>query len=96
MTLNAVRSLEARACDGDSVDVFNTRHPCEVLHSPADEFAAFIARAKAGYFDHLIPADLLTPGRGPAGPRPGPPGPPAAPPPPHAPDWARRSGAAPL
>jgi hypothetical protein len=56
--LSAARSLEARACGGNSVDVFDTRHPYEVLHLEADEFAAFLAKARAGHFDHLVPTEL--------------------------------------
>jgi hypothetical protein len=53
-----VNRLRARPCHGGAaVDLYDSRHPdAEVLHVAADEFAAFLSRAKAGEFDHLLPS----------------------------------------
>jgi len=49
------RALEAAPCHKASVDVFDTASPADVLHFPAEVFAAFIARVKSGHYDHLAP-----------------------------------------
>jgi hypothetical protein len=59
--LSAARGIEAKACGDDCVDVFDTSHPYEVIHQPADHFAAFLAKAKAGHFDHLVPTEVKPP-----------------------------------
>jgi hypothetical protein len=67
--LRAVAGLDASGRrTGAYVDVYDRRHPSDILHVPADEFAAFVARAKAGGFDHLVPDELKPP----AGPPPEP------------------------
>lgn len=67
-SLRAVAGLGARVCGRADVDLYDRRHPNDVLHVFADEFGRFVARAKAGDFDHLVP-DVLKP---PAGPPPQP------------------------
>jgi len=59
--LHAVAGLGARLCGTADVDLYDRRHPAEVLHVFADEFARFVARAKAGDFDHLVPDELKPP-----------------------------------
>lgn len=66
--LHAVRGLRVRICGHADVDLFNIRHPADVLHVVADEFAVFVAKVKAGGFDHLVPDELKPP----AGPPPEP------------------------
>lgn len=60
--LRAVPGIGARLCGVADVDVYDRRHPSDVLHVAADEFASFVARAKAGEFDHLVPDELKPPG----------------------------------
>jgi hypothetical protein len=43
---------------GAYVDVYDSRHPADILHVAADVFAAFVARTKAGRYDHLVPDEL--------------------------------------
>jgi hypothetical protein len=58
-SLRAVAGLDPSGRrTGACVDVYDTRHPSDILHMAADEFAAFVARAKAGGFDHLVPDEL--------------------------------------
>jgi hypothetical protein len=46
--------VEAVACmHWGAVDVRHTRHPDEVLHLTAAEWAEFLTTAKAGTFDYL-------------------------------------------
>jgi hypothetical protein len=57
--LNAERGIDPSGQrTGAYVDVYDRRHPADILHVTADEFARFTARAKAGEFDHLVPDDL--------------------------------------
>ncbi|HEY2238859.1 MAG TPA: hypothetical protein VGI21_08715 [Streptosporangiaceae bacterium] len=49
--------LQADQCGTADVDLSDGRHPADVLHVPADEFAAFVQRVKAGAYDHLAAAD---------------------------------------
>jgi hypothetical protein len=53
---SAVGGIDARVCKDDPacVDVISPRH-AEPWHMPADEFAAFVARVKAGTYDPLLP-----------------------------------------
>jgi hypothetical protein len=37
------------------VDVYNSAHAADIIHVPADEFAEFADRVKAGEFDGLYP-----------------------------------------
>jgi hypothetical protein len=49
--------LEVSPCEGGAVDLRDARYPGDVLHVRADEFAVFLAQAKAGVFDRLVPKD---------------------------------------
>jgi hypothetical protein len=64
----AVQGLDAQQCHRAYVDVFDTTHPADVLHFPADVFAAFIERAKAGKYDDLCPTAVELPGGWPVAP----------------------------
>jgi hypothetical protein len=56
--LRAVQGLGVKICGRADVDVFSIRHPADVLHVVSDEFATFLAKAKAGEYDHLVPGEL--------------------------------------
>ena len=60
--LNAVPGLDPSGNrSGAYVDVYDSRHPADILYVTADMWAAFSAAIKAGRFDHLVPDELKPP-----------------------------------
>ena len=57
--LNAVPGLDPGGRrSGAYVDVYDSRHPADILYVTADMWAAFAAEIKAGKYDPLVPEEL--------------------------------------